>query len=49
MVQDRYRVKDDICWLLLWLPMPMEEEVEAATDGAGPDEDLRQELMKALS
>jgi len=29
--------------------MLMEEGVEAAADGAGPDEDLRQELMKALS
>jgi len=29
--------------------MPIEEEVEAATNGAGPDEYLRQELMKALS
>ena len=29
--------------------MPMEEGVEAAADGAGLDEDLRQELMKALS
>jgi hypothetical protein len=27
----------------------MEEGVEAAADGAGLDEDLRQELMKALS
>jgi len=29
--------------------MPMEESVEAVADGAGPDENLRQRLMRALS
>jgi len=29
--------------------MLMEEGMEAAADGAGPDEDLRLEMMKALS
>ena len=39
MVQDQYKVKNDI--LLLWLSMLMEESVEAAANGAGPDKDLR--------
>jgi len=28
--------------------MPMEESIEAVADGAGPDENLRQRVMKAL-
>jgi hypothetical protein len=32
-----------------WLPMLMEESVEAIADGTGLDENLRQGVMRVLS
>jgi len=32
-----------------WSPMPMEGSVDAVADGIGPDENLRQGVMRVIS